>query len=285
MGNPDARQYITDLISDFIQANKLDWYRQDFNIWPLQSWRKHDQEDRQGMTENLHIQGYLQFWDDLLRRNPGLKIDSCAGGGRRNEMETMRRSVPLHYTDGPANVPHIRMGFEQTLHEWTPYFRSFMLNAREQNEPDEGKSERNADEFLYYCSMAPSVVLCTDFYVDDKEFDPVRKMQDTWYRAAHLMLRSDFYSLTPYHKDRAGWWCRQFDCPEHKDGFIQFVTGKGCTQEELVVKPCLDENATYLFENEQTGQRRTMTGVEAMEGFTEKLPARSGSVWFYHAID
>jgi alpha-galactosidase len=31
--------------------------------------------------------------------NPQLRIDSCASGGRRNDLETMRRAVPLWRSD------------------------------------------------------------------------------------------------------------------------------------------------------------------------------------------
>ena len=66
---------------------------------PLDLWRQNDAPDRQGITENHHVTGYLAYWDELLRRHPGLLIDSCASGGRRNDLETMRRSVPLWRTD------------------------------------------------------------------------------------------------------------------------------------------------------------------------------------------
>ena len=49
--------------------------------------------DRQGITENLYVQGHLAFWDEFRRRNPYLRIDSCASGGRRNDLETIRRAV------------------------------------------------------------------------------------------------------------------------------------------------------------------------------------------------
>ena len=99
LGNPECRQWLTDHVCRLIQDNGIKIYRQDHNFAPLEHWRKNEAQDRQGMNENLHVQGYLQFWDDLLARNPGLWIDSCASGGRRNDLETMRRSVPLHYTD------------------------------------------------------------------------------------------------------------------------------------------------------------------------------------------
>ena len=80
------------------------------------------------MNENLHVQGYLQYWDDLLARNPGLWIDSCASGGRRNDLETMRRSVPLHYTDFGYGDHPVKLSFHHVLFEWLPYFKEVTLS-------------------------------------------------------------------------------------------------------------------------------------------------------------
>ena len=77
-------------------------YRQDHNVDPLGAWRNHDRPERQGVTENFYVQGYLAFWDDLRRRYPGMLIDSCASGGRRKDLETLRRAVPLLRSDFQA---------------------------------------------------------------------------------------------------------------------------------------------------------------------------------------
>ena len=82
-----------------ISEEGIDLYRLDFNIDPLAYWRGNDVEDRQGITEIRYIEGYLSYWDELRRRHPGMLIDSCASGGRRNDLETMRRAVPILPTD------------------------------------------------------------------------------------------------------------------------------------------------------------------------------------------
>ncbi len=81
LGNPECRIWLTEHLSQLIQSGEVGVYRQDCNIAPLRFWRDNEGADRRGMVENLYVQGYLQLWDDLLRRNPGLWIDSCASGG------------------------------------------------------------------------------------------------------------------------------------------------------------------------------------------------------------
>jgi hypothetical protein len=71
---------------------------------------------RRGTTGgSLLVQGYLQYWDDILARNPRICIDSCASGGRRDDLATMRRSVPLHSSDfGCGNYP-VKFAFHRVL--------------------------------------------------------------------------------------------------------------------------------------------------------------------------
>ncbi len=51
------------------------------------------------MTEIGHIEGLYKMWDDLLARHPGLRIDNCASGGRRLDIEMMSRSFAVWRTD------------------------------------------------------------------------------------------------------------------------------------------------------------------------------------------
>lgn len=98
-GNPEARQWLTDHVDKLMTTEGIDLYREDFNMSPLSYWRANDAPDRQGITEIRHIEGHLAYWDELLRRHPNMFIDSCASGGQRNDLETMRRAIPLWRTD------------------------------------------------------------------------------------------------------------------------------------------------------------------------------------------
>jgi alpha-galactosidase len=48
-----------------------------------------------------YVHGLYRLWDTLLSRfeTRDLLIDNCAGGGRRIDLETLSRSVPLWRTD------------------------------------------------------------------------------------------------------------------------------------------------------------------------------------------
>ena len=126
-GSPAALRWLIDHVDGMIKSQKIDWYREDMNgVGPLPGWRKNDAGDRRGITENFYVQGHLAFWDELRRRNPNLRIDSCASGGRRNDLETMRRAVPLTRSDfqfpDMIGVVEGQQGHTYGLSFWLPFY-------------------------------------------------------------------------------------------------------------------------------------------------------------------
>ena len=99
LGDPEARRWLTDYLSERIEKWDIDIYRNDFNIDPLPFWQKADAPDRRGMTEIRYVEGLYAMWDELRQRRPGLWIDNCSSGGRRIDLETLSRSLPLWRSD------------------------------------------------------------------------------------------------------------------------------------------------------------------------------------------
>jgi alpha-galactosidase len=50
LGNPEARQWLTEHVDKLLVEQGIDLYRQDFNMDPLGHWRANDAKDRQGIT-------------------------------------------------------------------------------------------------------------------------------------------------------------------------------------------------------------------------------------------
>ena len=107
LGDPEAWRFILERIDGLLTSQQIDVYRQDFNMDPLGHWRGNDAPDRQGITEIRHVEGLLAYWDELHRRHPDMLIDTCASGGRRIDLETLRRAVPLWRSDYALSLIHI----------------------------------------------------------------------------------------------------------------------------------------------------------------------------------
>ena len=99
LGNKEACDFLCKYIGDFIEENGIDYYRQDFNMPIAQFWEAYDEPQRKGMREIRYVEGLYAYWDYLLNRFPGMIIDNCASGGRRIDLETTSRSIPLWRTD------------------------------------------------------------------------------------------------------------------------------------------------------------------------------------------
>ena len=127
LGNHDAWKWIVDRIDSLIKSEGRRCLSAGLQHRPAGlSGAAPTPTDRQGITENRHVSGYLAYWDELLRRNPKLWIDSCASGGRRNDLETLRRAVPLLRSDCYIDASHTDVQQCQTygLSLWVPYYGS-----------------------------------------------------------------------------------------------------------------------------------------------------------------
>jgi hypothetical protein len=97
------------------------------------------------------------------------------------------------------------------------------------------------------------------------------------------MLYGDYYALTPFHHSAAQWVARQFHSPETGQGLVQGIRLPVAPEATLTVPlHSLRPEATYLFEEAETGETRTLTGAAlAQAGFMFAVPPRAGSLWFY----
>jgi len=204
LGNPEARDRIIDCLTKLIDAEQIGIYRQDFNITPLIFWRHNDTSDRQGMTENLYVQGYLRLLDTLQSRFPRLLIDTCASGGRRDDMETLRRAVPLWRSDqwGPDVVQQTQ---SYGLALWVPYF---------------GTGTHVIDPYAYRSSLGSSLMTSWDVRDPHLDYPQLRKLETEFWKASPF-FREDYYPLTTFDADPASWMAWQYNRPGQGDGMVQ----------------------------------------------------------------
>ena len=65
LGNPEALSWIIDIVTGYFRSEKIDHFRQDFNMNPLPFWEENDTPDRVGVHENEAYRRTLS----LLERN------------------------------------------------------------------------------------------------------------------------------------------------------------------------------------------------------------------------
>lgn len=263
LGNPEALKWLIEHVDKIIVEQGIDLYRQDYNISPLPFWRLHDSPDRQGITENHYVTGYLAYWDELLRRHPNMLIDTCASGGHRNDLETLRRSLPLLRSDYIFE-PVGQQGHTYGLALWLPYF---------------GTGAIAEDVYSLRSSMPSSFNSCWDVRKDDLDYPLLRKLMDQW-RTYSPDFYGDFYPLTPYSLDQDRWIAWQFDDPEKGTGVIQAFRRAESPYESARFKlQGLEPEATYSVRNVDEPKPVQMTGKAMMEdGLTIGVTEKPGAV-------
>lgn len=280
LGNPDAWNYCFETISKIIEEVGIDCYRQDFNFSPLSYWRKNDDFDRRGITEIKHINGMYKLWDALLEKFPNLIIDNCASGGRRIDIETLKRSIPLWRSDHqcPANYDiEASQCHNQTFNFWMPYSGT--------------GTGRNYDEYRVRSAYAAALTTNYSFserenFCDTEEQVEFIKKYANEYLKVRPYFSEDFYPLTEV-TDKLDVWCAmQFNRPSCGDGIIEVFCREHSPYETAIFElKGIDKESNYKF-TDLDGGEFTISGSEIIEKglkltVTEK---RKAKIYLYQTV-
>ncbi|NLM77506.1 MAG: hypothetical protein GX173_05380, partial [Ruminococcaceae bacterium] len=123
-GHDEAFDYIFNTVDAYIEKLGMSCFRQDFNTDLKAFLDKNEEENREGILEVKHIEGMYKLWDKLLEKHPGLIIDNCSGGGRRIDIETLKRSIPFFRSDYQCNFnenPDVLQTHNTGISNYLPY--------------------------------------------------------------------------------------------------------------------------------------------------------------------
>lgn len=256
LGNPDAFDYICRTIGDFMEQNGIDYYRQDFNLVAAPFWAQADPPGRKGISEIRHIENLYRFWDYLRERFPGMLIDNCASGGRRIDLETCSRSIPLWRTDCHYGEPTCQQSHEYGLSQFLP---------------SHGTGVYVTDPYCYRSGMSSAFLWGGEIFTRKNSYSG---MKDIF--ALHRELRPyylcDFYPLSgdgsTLGHDR--WIAWQFHNRADGSGIIQAFRRENAPEPTYRVVPAaIDPEATYdLTDYDRPGETVSITGRELAEGLT-----------------
>lgn len=264
---PEAREWLTELLSRRIAESGIDIYRNDFNIDPLDYWRGNDAPDRRGITEIRYVEGLYRMWDDLRARHPGLMIDNCASGGRRIDLELCMRSIPFWRSDTNCSPSHCDWNQAQTL-GMCPYVPLNMACAWQ---PDAYEMR----------SAGTAGIICQWHYMDGgfpleegrKALAEVMENRPYWY--------GDLYPVAGFSPDEGHWCAFQFHRPDLDAGLVLvFRRAKsaytGMAAGLRGVRPDGSYEVTFI-DGDHARTTKTMTGAEL--GAAElRLPEARGSL-------
>ncbi len=250
-------------IGDVVEELQLDWYRQDYNISPLNYWLHEDEENRSGITEIKYITNLYKFWDYLLERFPHLLIDDCAGGGQRIDIEMLSRSVPLWRSDYQCMwdcVPEANQMQNTCASWWMPWSGI-------------GYGPKLGDTYSFRSAYTGGIAVRTWEHVDPEwsyenapaDFDWARKYF-TEYVEIRRYFGEDFYALIPNSKENTSWNAQQYHDPEDQSGIILAFRRARSPFSTLHSMPKgFMPGAEYEFTDSDTGESFKAKGSDLLE--------------------
>jgi alpha-galactosidase len=273
LGNPAARQHVTELISSLITASLVTCYRQDFNDLRVpELFAMTDAPDRVGFTEIQHITGLYCFWDALLARHPDLVIDNCAGGGQRIDLETIARSVSLWRSDlqcWPFD-PIAMQTQTQGLAPWVP------LTAAVCDKPTAYamRSALGPGSVTHWSTQAldgradlPAATICS-------LMDEAKELRKYFY--------GDFYPLLSFSLAADAWAAWQYDRPDLQEGMVVAFRRQAAPFSLWEARlQGMEPVANYEVCAWESGLTWRSSGREMMaNGFEVSIEAKPGSALF-----
>lgn len=277
LGRDDARRAVTDLVSSVIEEAGVTVYRQDFNTDPAPFWEAADAPDRVGMSEIRHIEGLYAFWDELLARRPGLLIDNCSSGGRRIDLETLSRSIPLWRSDLQCFRDFDPIGMQGQTHGlslWAP------LHTGACDRPETYALRSALGAGIVFCPQPNEAEAPEGYLTPWEAFDPA------WLREAALEQKrlqpyyvGDFYPVLSYSLAPDAWAAWQFDRPDLGEGMVLALRRPRSPFTQMSARlSALDPSARYEVTFHGSGRRQDMSGEElTTQGLTIRIEEAPGT--------
>lgn len=239
-GNETARQYIFNVISMYVKKLDLSCYRQDFNTGLTEYFKENDEENRRGITEIKHICGMYKLWDELLLAHPGLIIDNCSSGGRRIDIETLKRSVPFFRSDYQCN-------FNENSEVLQTHNSNISLYLPYNGCTSKTKCDTYAIRSSYSSSWGGAFYNAIFQSMDEKDFAWAKKVTDE-YRSIRKYFSMDFYNHGSQVFDPTAWAIWQYNDGEKQSGIIMaFRRSKSPFERVKIDLKGVSQDSTFVF--------------------------------------
>lgn len=256
LGNDDALNYVFDTVCGFIDSLNIECYRQDFNFHPEKYWRANEEEGRLGILEIKHVMGLYKFWDMLLAKYPDLLIDNCASGGRRIDIETLKRAIPFFRSDYQCEFnpePDVTQTHGTNISRYLPYTGC----------TSKVKSDTYAVRSTYASSWGGAFYNTVFQTMDEEDFIWAKNIVEE-YKSVRKYFSCDFYNHGATTMEQTAWTIWQYDdCGE---GIIMaFRRIKSPVKAVVVDLKGIDENATYEFVLTDKNETQILSGSEIIK--------------------
>ena len=287
IGNEECLAWTTERICKTLRENKVEMYREDNNSDPADLWSYLDElegENRRGITECKFVAAHYKMWDDIIACTLSYGgcgfVDSCAGGGGRNDLESMRRGIPLLRSDFDRTTTAIRLSMTTSFNKWIPFCGT--INKEKKGQLD---ATGTLDQYVWRASYLPAINVDSQFVQDpEQDFEVLRTGLKEWKRV-NPYLTKDFYVHTRWHteEETTDFTAYSFYDSEKKEGVLLAFRQEECAEDTLTVHlPYIADGVNCEIVDEDSKETILMSSEELEEkglSLTFEQPRTARLLW------
>jgi len=267
LGHPEARDWVFRMMRQFIEEGGVRWIRFDFNTEPLGAWDATDQPGRRGLAQIRHVMGLYELLDRLMQAWPDLLIEGCASGGRRIDLETIRRAHTFWKSDDTVDLPVLRFHLTGA----NAFLPGGLLNA----------NLLPVDlEFDVHSLYGGPLGLRCDWAKLSAEQRAGLAHLITQYKQIRHLLNADYFPLFSQSRKEDGWVGWQFQAADGQEGLVVVLRPPGCAYRAAEVRLhgiAEDEKYRLTPLGLTPAAPVVVTGKQLLEGWPVELPNAAGS--------
>ena len=268
LGNKEAFDYVCATLTSYIEKLHMSCFRQDSNAELTDYFYYNDEADRRGITEIKHIMGQYRLWEYLDKKFPGLMIDNCASGGRRIDIETLKRTVTFFRSDYQCNFnenPEVLQVHNTNTSRYFPYMGC----------TSKTKSDTYAIRSSYSSSWGGAFYNTVFQSMDEADFAWAKQITEEYCRIRKY-FSMDFYNHGSVSYDDTAWAIWQYHDAETQSGIVMAFRRSNSPFDQVTVKlNGLCKDKTYVYTDLDNGEE-----AELVDALTIRLPQKRSSVIF-----
>jgi len=261
-GNEDAWNYVFNMLCSYLDELPIDAVRWDANLSYEHYWKAIDSDDRIGIAEIKHIMGFYRMYDALYEKYPGIIIDNCSSGGRRIDIETLKRSFMICRSDYQCRFdmnPEVMQVHSTNASKFLPYTGTFCKL----------KNDTYALRSCYQSNIGFAYWNAIFQEMNDDELEWAKNIKAEFDSVYHYFAY-DFYNHGSDRFDTTSWCIWQYNSPEENEGMIMAFRRSNSPFDRSVIElRGLDDDAKYEFCDLDSKASFVMTGTDAKKFIIE----------------
>lgn len=277
---PEVQEWVRNMLDGYIRELDIRYIRHDFNIDPLPFWNEKDPDNRRGITQIRHIEGFYRIIDWIREHHPATVLECCASGGRRIDLETASRFHTFWISDQTIDPDIVRFRLEG-MNYFLPGNYGYVCYSL----PLPSQKNFQASDFGFQSFFGGGFGTGGRVHEWPASMKQQARGHVGVYKGIRKFLVKDYYPLAPEPRDIYAWEAWQFHDPETDEGFVQVFRVESTEESKRFMPKAFDCSATYQFSDPYSGKTFQLTGARVIaDGLEFRAPRMSSQILTYSRL-